>query len=105
LPRFAGEWGERDQETIVQLTGNIPRLLTETAEVPRVIDVGRAHRPLKIATHTLDALAYAERGPVLLADVLERFSAANWLQFDTCDRPWRAAEMPSAVADPRRADA
>jgi hypothetical protein len=89
----------------VQLTGNIPRLLAETAEAPRVLDVGGAHRPLNTATRTLDALAYAERGPVLFPDVSERFSAANWLQFDMCGRPWRAAGMPSAVADPRRADA
>jgi hypothetical protein len=89
----------------VQLTGNIPRLLAETAEAPCVLDVGGAHRPLNTATHTLDALAYAERDPVLFPDVPERFSAANWLLFDMCDRPWRAAEMPSAVADPGRADA
>jgi hypothetical protein len=89
----------------VQLTSNISRLLAETAEAPRVLNVDGAHRPLNTATRTLDALAHAERGPVLFPDVPERFSAANWLQFDMCDRPWRAAEMPSAVADPRRADA
>jgi len=53
-----------------------------------VLDVGGAHRPLNTATHTLDPLAYCERGRGLVPDVPERFSAANWLQFDMCDRSW-----------------
>ena len=72
----------------MQLTGNIPRLLAETAGAARVLDVGGAHRPLNTATHTLDALAYSERGPLLIPEVPERFSTVNWLQFDMCDRPW-----------------
>jgi len=72
----------------VQLTGNINRRLAETADAACVLDVGGAHRPLNTATHTLDALPYSDRGPVLFRDVPERFSAANWLQFDMCERPW-----------------
>jgi len=72
----------------VQLGSNINRLLAETANAARVLDVGGAHRPLNTATHTLDALPYSDRGPVLFRDVPERFSEANWVQFDMCERPW-----------------
>jgi Methyltransferase domain len=72
----------------MQLTRNIARLLAHTASAERVLDVGGAHRPLPTATHTLDALPYSDRGPVLVPDVPQRFSAANWLVFDMCERPW-----------------
>src|ERR1051326_3962856 len=74
--------------TRMQLTRNIPRLLAHTASAERVLDVGGAHRPLPTATHTLDALPYSDRGPVIVPDVPQRFSAANWLVFDMCERPW-----------------
>jgi hypothetical protein len=92
----------------VQLTGNINRLLAETADAARVLDVGGAHRPLNTATHTLDALPYSDRGPVLFRDVeaeLARFKK-TLRRLRGADAAKRAGRIRSEAApDPRGAGA
>jgi len=93
----------------VQLTGNINRLLAETADAARVLDVGGAHRPLNTATHTLDALPYSDRGPVLFRDVeaeLARFEKETLRRLRSADAAKRAGRTRSEPApDPRGAGA
>jgi len=93
----------------VQLTGNINRLLAETADAARVLDVGGAHRPLNTATHTLDALPYSDRGPVLFRVVeaeLARFKKETLRRLRGADAAKRAGRIRSEPApDPRGAGA
>jgi len=93
----------------VQLGSNINRLLAETAGAERVLDVGGAHRPLNTATHTLDALPYSDRGPVLFRVVeaeLARFKKETLRRLRGADAAKRAGRIRSEPApDPRGAGA
>jgi len=76
------------------------RLLTQTPDDARVLDVGGWARPLPRADAVLDLLPYATRGLYGAEDdTPERFTEATWTQRDICDHePWPYADGAFDVA-------
>jgi hypothetical protein len=76
------------------------RLLAQTPQDARVLDVGGWAKPLPRADAVLDLLPYATRGLYGAEDdTPERFTEATWIQRDICDHePWPFADDSFDVA-------
>lgn len=76
------------------------RLLRETPDGARVLDVGGWAKPLPRADVVLDLLPYATRGLYGAEDdTPERFTESTWIQRDICDHePWPFADDSFDVA-------
>ncbi len=82
------------------LESAVARLLRDTPDDARVLDVGGWASPLARADAVLDLLPYETRGLYGREDAgRERFTAATWTQRDICDaEPWPYADDAFDVA-------
>jgi hypothetical protein len=71
---------------------NLPRVLAETGNLARVLDVGGCASPLNTATHMIDCLPSEAAGPPLVEGDPVRVGPAAWTVADVCDGAWPFAD-------------